>query len=55
MRIPLPGLTITLLVLAAIIIVVTIGLKVPPAPFSALPLQAGAVTTIPLPPAFPLP
>ena len=55
MRIPLPGLTITLLVLVVIVILVTIGLNVPPAPFAALPLEAGTVTTVPLPSGLPAP
>jgi hypothetical protein len=55
MRIPLPGLTIPVLVIVVLVILVVIGLRVVPAPFPALPLEPGAVTTIPLPAGLPAP
>ncbi len=55
MRTLLPGFTVTLAALAAIVVVVTIGLKIVPAPFAEPALEPGQVKTVPLPAGLPAP
>jgi hypothetical protein len=55
MKIPLPGLTVPLIILVVLIAVVWIGLRLVPAPFAAPPVVAGTVQTIPLPGNLPAP
>lgn len=55
MKLPLPGLTIPVFVVVALVAILWVGLRIPPAPLAKLPLRAGPVDTMPVPGGLPAP